>query len=164
MVKRRRSTAVLVTGMSGTGKSTALAALAVRGHFVLDTDDPGWVLTSTTSAGAEPLWDLDRVAAALDQHRSGWLFVAGCVANQAAMYEHFDAVALLSAPPEVLLQRVANRANPFGSTVADQRKIIADQAAFEPVLRAGSTHEIDTRSSVADVVAELERIAAAATS
>jgi len=33
---------VLVTGMSGTGKSSALAELARRGYRVVDTDDPGW--------------------------------------------------------------------------------------------------------------------------
>ena len=34
--------AVLVTGMSGTGKSSALAELGRRGYRVVDTDDPGW--------------------------------------------------------------------------------------------------------------------------
>ena len=33
---------VLVTGMSGTGKSTALAELGRRGFRVVDTDEPGW--------------------------------------------------------------------------------------------------------------------------
>jgi len=33
---------VLVTGMSGTGKSSALAELSRRGYRVVDTDDPGW--------------------------------------------------------------------------------------------------------------------------
>ena len=33
---------VLVTGMSGTGKSTVLAELARRGHAVVDTDERGW--------------------------------------------------------------------------------------------------------------------------
>jgi dephospho-CoA kinase len=31
-----------VTGMSGTGKSSALAELARRGYRVVDTDEPGW--------------------------------------------------------------------------------------------------------------------------
>ena len=35
-------TVVLVTGMSGTGKSTALVELARRGHRVVDTDYGGW--------------------------------------------------------------------------------------------------------------------------
>ena len=33
---------ILVTGMSGTGKSAALAELGRRGYRVVDTDDPGW--------------------------------------------------------------------------------------------------------------------------
>jgi NAD(P)-dependent dehydrogenase (short-subunit alcohol dehydrogenase family) len=33
---------VLVTGMSGTGESAALAALARRGHRVVDTDYGGY--------------------------------------------------------------------------------------------------------------------------
>jgi dephospho-CoA kinase len=34
---------VLVTGMSGTGKSAALAELARRGHHVVDTDYGDWI-------------------------------------------------------------------------------------------------------------------------
>jgi dephospho-CoA kinase len=33
---------ILVTGMSGTGKSSVLAELGRRGYRVVDTDDPGW--------------------------------------------------------------------------------------------------------------------------
>jgi hypothetical protein len=85
---------VLVTGMSGTGKSSALAGLARRGHQTVDTDDPGWIIENQTPAGPEPLWDLKRVGALLDRHQTGWLFIAGCVANQRALYDRFDAVAL----------------------------------------------------------------------
>ena len=35
-------TRILVTGMSGTGKSSALVELGRRGYRVVDTDDPGW--------------------------------------------------------------------------------------------------------------------------
>ena len=35
---------MLVTGMSGTGKSTVLAELGRRGHRVVDTDAPGWIV------------------------------------------------------------------------------------------------------------------------
>lgn len=150
---------MLVTGMSGTGKSSALAELARRGHRVLDTDDPGWIVESPTAGGIEPLWDLERIGVLLDRHRAGRLFIAGCVANQRALYERFDAVVLLSAPVDVLLERVADRANSFGSTYADRAKIASDLAAVEPLLRAGAEHEIDTTTSIASVVATLERIA-----
>jgi len=33
---------ILITGMSGTGKSTALRALAARGHRTVDTDTDRW--------------------------------------------------------------------------------------------------------------------------
>lgn len=155
---------VLVTGMSGTGKSTALAALGRRGHHVVDSDDPGWIIDSAVQDGTdgpEPMWELDRVGGLLDAHREGWLFVAGCVANQGALYGRFGAVVLLTAPLEVLLARVVDRANPFGKHSADRTRIAADQAEFEPVLRAGATHEISTTAMVVDVVTGLEQIGAA---
>jgi hypothetical protein len=82
---------VLVTGMSGSGKSTVLAELRRRGRRVVDTDDPGWIAEIHTASGPEPLWDLDQIKALIDGHRAGWLFIAGCVANQGAVYDRFDA-------------------------------------------------------------------------
>jgi GTPase SAR1 family protein len=35
---------VLVTGMSGVGKTSVLAELARRGHLTVDTDYDGWTL------------------------------------------------------------------------------------------------------------------------
>jgi hypothetical protein len=154
--------AVLVTGMSGTGKSTALAQLGRRGHRIVDTDDPGWIVRVEAPHGIEPLWNLERVGALLDRHRAGWLFVSGCVANQAALYDRFDAVVLLSAPVDVILARVGDRANPYGSRPEDRAKIARDLAAFEPLLRAGIDHEIATAAPISDVVAALEQVAAAA--
>ena len=152
-------TVVLVTGMSGAGKSAVLGELARRGHRVVDSDDAGWVVRGGEPAGLEPLWDLDRVKALIDGHRSGWLFIAGCVGNQGALYDCFDAVVLLSAPLDVLLARVADRANPYGSTSQDRAKIASDLAAYEPLLRAGAHHEVVTTVPVVDVAAALERIA-----
>jgi AAA domain len=154
-----RRCAVLISGMSGTGKSSVLAELGRRGHRVVDTDEPGWILDPQA---AEPLWDLVRIGGLLEHHREGWLFVAGCVANQGAVYDRVDAVVLLSAPLETILERVAHRANPFGSTPQDQGKIASDLAAFEPLLRAGCDHELVTTTSIIDVAAALERLAATA--
>jgi dephospho-CoA kinase len=146
-------TVVLVTGMSGTGKSSALAELAHRGHGVVDTDYGDWI-----ERGAEPLWREDRIDQRLDEHENGVLFVSGCVANQVKFYPRFDAVVLLSAPADVILERVAGRStNDFGKT--DSEQILSDLAAVEPVLRRGATAEIDTRASLAEVVDALERIA-----
>ena len=154
--------AVLVTGMSGTGKSTVLAELARRGHRVVDTDDPGWIVAAPSPDGPEPVWDLDRVTALLDGHRSGWLFVAGCVANQGRLYDRFDAVVLLSAPLDVVLGRVRHRDNPYGSTAEDRARIAEDLARVEPLLRARAGHEIATTATIPVVADLLQRIAATA--
>jgi len=84
------------------------AHLGRRGHGVADTDDLGCIVDVDTARGIEPTWDLDRVRALVDGHYEGWLFVAGCVANQGV-------VAFLSARVDVPLARVVDVPNPFGS-------------------------------------------------
>ena len=153
---------MLVTGMSGSGKSTVLAELKRCGHRVIDTDDPGWIVETHTGGGHEPVWDLDQIKARIDVHHTGWLFIAGCVANQGAVYDRFDAVVLLSAPVDVILDRVADRANPFGSMAEERTKIAEDLATFEPLLRASADREIVTTAPVHEVVAALEQIASGA--
>ena len=150
---------VLVTGMSGTGKSSVLGELERRGHRVVDTDEGDWIDRS----GPEPLWREDRIAALLDEHGEGTLFVAGCVANQGRFYPRFEAVVLLSAPRQVILGRVSARdSNDFGKTDAERAKIVSDLEEFEPLLRTGATTEIDTRSPLSQVADDLERLATGA--
>lgn len=157
--------AVLVTGMSGVGKSTVLAELARRGHRVVDTDVPGWIHDVDLGDGAapEPMWREDRIAALLDGHSDGTLFVAGTVVNQGRLYPRFDAVVLLSAPIDVVLERVTTRTtNDFGKAPHERERIVRDVEEVEPLLRAGATVEIDTHAPLAEVANRLEAIARAA--
>ena len=149
-------TALLLTGMSGVGKSTALAALAERGHDCVDTDEGDWI----ELVDGEPLWRIDRVDALLAHPRTGPLFVQGTVANQGELYDRFAAVVLLTAPKTVMLQRLADRTtNDYGKTAEERARILDDLTHVEPLLRRGATHEIDTRQPLTAVVDELERIA-----
>ena len=68
---------VLVTGMSGTGKSSALAELRTRGFDVVDTDGPGWTEWSDAEDGY--VWREDRIAELLDRERRTTLYVSGTV-------------------------------------------------------------------------------------
>jgi dephospho-CoA kinase len=148
---------VLVTGMSGTGKSSALAELHRRGFETVDTDEPEWTEWSTDEDGY--VWREDRIADVLGRARDVTLYVSGTVSNQGRFYGSFDAVVLLSAPRDVLLGRIEDRTtNEYGKT-ADQRALILEHLAqVEPLLRATCTHEIDASQPLEDVVAELVRI------
>ena len=126
----RDRAAVLVTGMSATGKSTVLGELAARGHPGVDTDHGRWI----DAAGGEPLWREDRMAALLAEPRPVPLFVGGCVANQGRFSDRFDAVVLLSAPQQILLERLATRTgrNDFGKPAGERARILADLHEIEP--------------------------------
>src|SRR5918996_4991494 len=157
---------VLVTGISGTGKSSALAELGRRGYRVVDTGDPGWreyreyVESSDELHRGEWLWIEDRITGLLDSDDGRSLFVEGCVRNQSKFYDRFNAVVLLSAPVEVILDRVARRTtNNYGKTPLERAMILDDLANVEPLLRASCTHELDASRPLADIVADLTAIA-----
>ncbi|HET6848257.1 MAG TPA: AAA family ATPase [Gaiellales bacterium] len=154
-------TAVLITGMSATGKTTLLGELERRGHAVVDTDTGGWIEPVRLADGTdEPMWREDRMSTLLNEHAGGTLFVAGCVANQGRFYRRFRAVVLLSVPRDVLVERLATRSgNEFGRSGEERARILADLESVEPLLRRGSTVEIDTRRPLAQVADELERLA-----
>jgi shikimate kinase len=141
---------VLVTGMSGTGKSTLLDELSRRGYLAIDTDYGGWTLPDGT-------WDEARMAVLLAGQAE--VVVSGTVPNQGRFYDRFDHVILLSAPLGVLIDRVAKRSNnPYGKTAEHQAEIERYLAEVEPLLRRGSTMELDGRrptGELADIVARL---------
>lgn len=144
--------------MSGTGKSSALAALRELGYETVDTDEPGWTRWDDEDGGY--VWDEARVSELLERDRETSLFVSGTVSNQGRFYERFDAIVLLSAPATVLLERLSSRTtNDYGKTDEERELILSHLAGVEPLLRATCTHEIDASLPLDAVVAELVRIA-----
>ena len=152
---------VLVTGMSGTGKSTALRVLGERGHRVVDTDTDQWSRWIRSPDGSlDWVWRETALAELLAGHETGRLFVAGCKTNQGMFYPRFDHVALLSAPADVLLARIAVRStNPYGKRPEERELILRHLAEVEPRLRASATIEIDASAPIAQVVQQLEELA-----
>jgi broad-specificity NMP kinase len=148
---------VLVTGMSGTGKSTVLTELGRRGFQVVETDDAPWSEWSEADGGY--VWREDLIAELLSRDDRGTLYVSGTASNQGRFYPRFDAVVLLSAPVDVLLHRIeARTTNHYGKTAEERALILSHVAEVEPLLRAACTHEMDATQPLADVVAQLVEI------
>ncbi len=148
---------VLITGMSGTGKSSAVRALARRGFTGVDTDTDEWSVWVTDAQTGEPdwVWREDRLLDLLTRPRDRALFVSGCKSNQGALYPHFEHIVLLSAPPEVMLARVAARTdNPYGQRAEERALILEHLQVVEPLLRRRATLELNTAEQSVQQVAD----------
>jgi shikimate kinase len=132
--------------MSGVGKSSLLAELARRGYRTVDTDYGDYHET----VDGERLWREDRIAALLAQ--GGPLFVQGTTRNQVVFYPAFDNIVLLSAPADVLVDRLTTRTtNPYGKEPAEVAETLDNLKSVEPLLREAATLEVVTTVPVAQV-------------
>lgn len=154
---------VLLTGMSGTGKSAVIRELAARGYAAVDLDDAAWsawVDADGDPTGARPgkdwLWREDRVAELLSADGEGTLFVAGCAPNMGRFLERFDRVLLLRAPVDLMLARLAARSdNPYGRRPEEIAAVLTSLREIEPRLRAVAGHVVDGDAPLPEVVARV---------
>ncbi len=152
---------VLLTGMSGTGKSRLIRELAARGHKAIDTDSDEWsewvTIAGDGPAGrtAEPdwVWREDRIQRLLSTEDADVLFVSGCAANQGQFHAQFDHIVLLSAPAPVIVERLATRTNnPYGKQPEELARVLGHIETVEPRLRRAATLEVDTSAPVEQVL------------
>jgi shikimate kinase len=122
---------VLLTGMSGVGKSSLVQELRRRGQLAFDADDDGF---STPRADGRWGWNVERVAELLGRETASPLFFAGCSEEQIEL--PFDYRVLLTAPKHVLVERLGTRTNnPYGRDGAGLSQVLRDLAEVEPLLR-----------------------------
>jgi dephospho-CoA kinase len=153
---------VLLTGMSGTGKSSVLSELRARGYKTVDTDYGGWTEQVDVPRSGDPtgrpqakewLWREDLMARLLSTEDAEVLFVSGAARNQTKFYPQFDHVVLLTAPVAVITERLAVRTNnPYGKDPAELAEIIGLKQEVEPALRRAADLEIDTSIPLTEVV------------
>ena len=168
---------VLITGMSGTGKSTVTRALAVRGYKAVDLDSAEWsrwVPVAEDDPFEPPsrpesewqsrdwVWREDRVAQLLAEQDADVLFVSGTAANQGRFHSHFDHIVLLSAPTSVLIERLSSRTtNDYGKEADELARVLQHVETVEPLLRRAASLEVDTSvplDQVLQIVEEAVRI------
>jgi len=137
--------------MSGAGKTTVLDELRRRGHLTVDTDYDGWELP-------DGRWDERRMDRLLARHTD--VIVSGTVDNQGRFYDRFEHVVLLSAPLDILLERVSRRTNnPYGKTPEQRAEIAGYMQTVEPLLRRGATLQLDGQRPVSELADAVERLA-----
>lgn len=158
---------VLITGMSGTGKSSVIQELIARGYRAHDLDTPEWsewidadpsdVLTPTQ--GKDWVWREDRVRALLSQPDDGTLFVSGCAENMGRLFPLIDVVILLSAPVATIMERLRTRSPGGYGSVEEERRRVSDLiSTVEPLLRKSADYEIDARRPIQATVDEILRL------
>jgi dephospho-CoA kinase len=163
---------VLLTGMSGVGKSSVTRELAARGYKAVDADEGVWsewaaVTHPSGIPGDSPVkpdqdwvWREDRIRTLLATEDADVLFVSGCAANMGQFLPQFDHIILLSAPAEVIVARLATRTtNDYGKHPAEVARVLALIGAIEPLLRAAADHEINTSAPMDQVVATVLALA-----
>lgn len=153
-------TSILITGMSGTGKSTVIHQLVDRGHEAIDLDSDQWshwVPVDGNPTGANPghdwMWREDKLEALLAKPFSEGLFLSGTSPNMGKFLSRFDHVVLLTAPLDIMLERLASRTtNPYGKRPEEVAQVKENLRLVEPRLRKSANHEIDTSRSLEQVV------------
>ena len=139
--------------MSGVGKSTIAERLSELGYKAVDIDYGGF---SVVDERGGQHWDVDRVRQLLATEDVDVLFVVGSDDSQVLFYKDFDDIVLLSAPRDVMVERLATRTNnPFGKSPDDLAKVLADLEEYEPMMRRSATHEIDTSKPLDRVIEEI---------
>jgi shikimate kinase len=158
---------VLITGMSGTGKSSVVQELAARGYRAHDLDTNEWSQwidaapsdALTPAEGKDWVWREDRVRELLSTSEAGTLFISGCAENMGRLFALIGKVILLSAPVETIMERLTARSTrSYGNTAEERRKVGELISTIEPLLRKSAHHEIDTRGPVLTTVDEILRL------
>lgn len=159
---------ILVTGVSGVGKSTVVARLAELGHRAVELDSDEWSEwvaspdggPSPSEPGRDWVWRADRVRELLADERDGLLFVGGCATNMGQFRDRFAGVVLLSVPADVMAERLRHRTtNTYGKDAGELARSLEFKETVEPLLRSSADLELDGTAPPADVVTRIERFA-----
>ncbi len=155
---------ILVTGVSGVGKSSVVVRLAELGHRAVDLDSDKWSEwvespdggPSPSEPGQDWVWRVDRVRELLADDGDGLLIVSGCSSNMGGFRDRFAGVVLLSVPAEVMAERLRHRtSNVYGKDPGELARSLEFKETVEPLLRRIADLEVDGTAPLEHVVADI---------
>jgi UPF0042 nucleotide-binding protein len=135
-------TILVVTGLSGSGKSTAIRALEDAGWFCIDNLPAPLLLKVTELGGTQ-----NRLAFGIDAREGSYLAEAPQALDEARRAGHHVAVLYLESSDEVLTRRYSEtrRRHPLADQGGVAEGIAKERALLQP-LREHAEHVLDTSS------------------
>ncbi|MGH2443521.1 MAG: AAA family ATPase [Chloroflexota bacterium] len=161
---------VLLTGMSGTGKSTLIGALAALGYRAIDLDTPEWsewvrsdgdeldpqAHRDSIWSNRDWVWREGRVHRLLSTEDAEILFAGGTASNQGKFRARFNHIILLSAPESVIVSRLSRRtSNAYGKNPDELARILLHVQTVEPLIRRTASAEVDTDAPIDQVLGKI---------
>ena len=168
---------ILITGVSGSGKSEVSRQLKILGHETYDMDsiEDLCVMVDKKTGLPTPydngndlekiqkmnwLYKKDRLADIIANQKSEIAFYCGFPNNLQEILPLFTKVILLTASPDNIRYRLVTRTdNGFGKSVEVQEHILNGKETLERELREKGAVTVSTNDSVADVMAAIKAVA-----
>lgn len=158
----------LITGVAGTGKSSAAKELLRRGYAAYDTEE-GFSFYVEKATGArcaypkhpslkwyyehERVFDEKVLNNLFKKHDKEDIFIATITANQKKFYHDFDKIFLLTTDDETIRHRLETRTgNDFGKHPLDLHRVISRHKEFDDELKAEGAVVIDSSGKMPNTV------------
>jgi dephospho-CoA kinase len=161
----------LITGVAGTGKSTAAKELRRRGYAAYDTEEgfSYYVDKETGERCAYPkeptedwylkherVFDENVLNNLFKKHQNEPLFISSITANQNKYYPQFAKIFLLSTNDDLITHRLGTRTNNyFGRHPLDLQRVISRHRDFDDELKAAGAVIIDASKPIEQMVDEI---------